>query len=166
MNDPELTFLNERWAITRRHLAKMGAVAATGGSVIGNQTETKSHLASAIEELEPWLTPQADFRDVSRGKPKPHSLDEAKRKEVGLTRETWKLNVISDTENPARVKQPMQGDTAFTFNDLMTLAKDHAVRFPKVMTCLNIGCPLGNGIWEGVPLREVLWKTRRRFSVG
>jgi hypothetical protein len=28
------------------------------------------------------------------------------------------------------------------------------------MTCLNIGCPLGNGIWEGVPLREVLWKTQ------
>ena len=28
------------------------------------------------------------------------------------------------------------------------------------MTCLNIGCPLGMGIWEGVPLREVLWLTR------
>jgi DMSO/TMAO reductase YedYZ molybdopterin-dependent catalytic subunit len=30
------------------------------------------------------------------------------------------------------------------------------VRFAKVMTCLNIGCPLGMGIWEGVPLRTVL----------
>jgi len=28
------------------------------------------------------------------------------------------------------------------------------------MTCLNIGCPLGNGIWEGVPLREVIWLTQ------
>jgi len=51
-------------------------------------------------------------------------------------------------------------NTAFTFKDLMKLAKKHAVRFPKVMTCLNIGCPLGNGIWEGVPLREVLWLTQ------
>ncbi len=42
----------------------------------------------------------------------------------------------------------------------MQLAKTHAVRFPKVMTCLNLGCPLGNGIWEGVPLREVLWLTQ------
>jgi hypothetical protein len=25
------------------------------------------------------------------------------------------------------------------------------------MTCLNIGCPLGMGIWEGVPLREAVW---------
>ena len=30
------------------------------------------------------------------------------------------------------------------------------MRFPKVMTCLNIGCPLGMGLWEGVPLRDVL----------
>jgi hypothetical protein len=28
------------------------------------------------------------------------------------------------------------------------------------MTCLNLGCPLGNGIWEGVPLRDVLWLTQ------
>ena len=27
------------------------------------------------------------------------------------------------------------------------------------MTCLNIGCPLGTGIWEGVPLRELFWRT-------
>ncbi len=39
----------------------------------------------------------------------------------------------------------------------MELAKQHAVRFPKVMTCLNIGCPLGMGVWEGVPLRHLLW---------
>jgi DMSO/TMAO reductase YedYZ molybdopterin-dependent catalytic subunit len=42
----------------------------------------------------------------------------------------------------------------------MQLAEKHAVRFPKVMTCLNIGCPLGMGLWEGVPLREVLWLTQ------
>jgi DMSO/TMAO reductase YedYZ molybdopterin-dependent catalytic subunit len=46
------------------------------------------------------------------------------------------------------------------FPRLLELAEKHAVRFPKVMTCLNIGCPLGMGIWEGVPLREVFWLTR------
>lgn len=34
------------------------------------------------------------------------------------------------------------------------------MRFAKLMTCLNLGCPLGMGIWEGVPLRDVLWLTR------
>ena len=43
----------------------------------------------------------------------------------------------------------------------MKLAEKHAVRFAKVMTCLNIGCPLGMGIWEGVPLRDV-WMTQPR----
>jgi hypothetical protein len=33
------------------------------------------------------------------------------------------------------------------------------------MTCLNIGCPLGTGIWEGVPLREVVWLTQPRENL-
>ena len=39
---------------------------------------------------------------------------------------------------------------------MVKLAEKHAVRFAKTMTCLNIGCPLGTGIWEGVPLADVL----------
>lgn len=42
----------------------------------------------------------------------------------------------------------------------MQIAETHSVRFAKVMTCLNIGCPLGTGIWEGVPLREIIWRTQ------
>jgi DMSO/TMAO reductase YedYZ molybdopterin-dependent catalytic subunit len=33
------------------------------------------------------------------------------------------------------------------------------------MTCLNIGCPLGMGIWEGVPLRDIVWLTEPRENV-
>ena len=163
MEDRLQTFLSEHFAITRRYFVKAGllsAAALTGRGGIAVQVEQDPRLQQAIKDLETWLTVPDDFQDVSRGKPKPHKLDEAKRKEVGLTRETWKLNVISDSENPARIKNPLEGDNAFTFASLMELAKDHAVRFPKVMTCLNIGCPLGNGIWEGVPLREILWKTQ------
>ena len=47
----------------------------------------------------------------------------------------------------------------------MKLADKHAVRFAKVMTCLNIGCPLGMGLWEGVPLREVVWLTRPKENL-
>ena len=104
---------------------------------------------------------------MSRGKPMPHSLPDEKKKEVGLTRETWKLEVISDPENPVKLgKQLTKSDgTALDFAALMKLAEKHAVRFAKVMTCLNIGCPLGMGIWEGVPLREVVWLTKPREDV-
>ena len=156
-------FLGEHFSVTRRHFVKTGvlsaAVLATQEAFTA-QAEQDPRLQQALTDLETWLTLPDDFRDVSRGKPKPHKLDDAKKKEVGLTRDSWKLNVISDTENPAIIKNPLEGDNAFTFDQLMELAKEHAVRFPKVMTCLNIGCPLGNGIWEGVPLREVVWKTQ------
>ena len=33
------------------------------------------------------------------------------------------------------------------------------------MTCLNIGCPLGTGIWEGVPLRDILWLTKPKENL-
>jgi DMSO/TMAO reductase YedYZ molybdopterin-dependent catalytic subunit len=96
---------------------------------------------------------------VSRGKPVPHSLSDEKKAEVGMTRDTWRLEVLSDPDKPARVRNEFKksDDTAFDFAALMELAKTKSVKFPKVMTCLNIGCPLGMGIWEGVPLREVLW---------
>ena len=163
MEDRPGRFLRDHFTVTRRHFVKAGmlsAAALTTPESFAAQVEQDPQLQQALKDLESWLTLPDDFQDVSRGKPKPHKLDDAKRIEVGLTRETWKLNVISDSENPARIKNPLEGDNAFTFAQLMELAKDHAVRFPKVMTCLNIGCPLGNGIWEGVPLKEVLWKTQ------
>ena len=113
------------------------------------------------------MTPQEKFGDVSRGKPIPHSLPDEKKREVGLTRDTWQLEVISDPEHPVKLrKQFAKADnTAIDFAALMQLAETHAVRFAKVMTCLNIGCPLGMGIWEGVPLRELVWMTSPREDV-
>lgn len=164
MAQSELTrFLNEHIHLTRRHWLQSSAMAGAavfGGSLRAETVRDDPRMKDALSNLESWLTKPEEFQDVSRGKPKPHSLSEEQRAEVGLTRDTWKLNVISDPDHPARIKSPMEGDSAFTFADLMELAKSQAVRFAKVMTCLNIGCPLGNGIWEGVPLREVIWKTQ------
>ena len=115
-------------------------------------------------QRDPYFTPAVDFRDVSRGKPLPHSLPDDKKREVGLTRETWKLEVIPDPDNPARLGNALTkaDNTALDFEGLLKLGEKHAVRFAKVMTCLNLGCPLGMGIWEGVPLREVIWLTKPR----
>lgn len=167
MIDP-YAFLGEHQQATRRYFLGLGAAGAAAWSLhplahaLG--AERAPLLTEAIEKLESYLTRQEDFRDVSRGKPKPHSLPEEKRNEVGLTRDSWRLEVISDPDKPAVVRNPLtrkQGN-ALDFAGLMKLAKRHAVRFPKVMTCNNIGCPLGMGVWEGVPVREVLWLTKPR----
>ncbi|MCP4509001.1 MAG: hypothetical protein GY826_21725, partial [Fuerstiella sp.] len=156
-------FLEEHLGVTRRHFMQSGVLsvaALSSGISMAALDAQDPRLQEAVEKLDSWLTEPDGFQDVSRGRPKPHSLSDEKRKEVGLTRETWKLDVVSDPDHPARIRHPLEGETAFTFADLMKLSESHAVRFPKVMTCLNVGCPLGNGIWEGVPLREVIWKTQ------
>jgi hypothetical protein len=48
--------------------------------------------------------------------------------------------------------------TALTFEKLMEIAKTKAVSYLKVITCNNLSDPLGHGLWEGVPLRDVLWQ--------
>ena len=144
-----------------------GAAALAARPLLACDKSREARLQEAIDRLETWLTNPDDFRDVSRGNPIPHTLPEDKRKQVGLTRDTWKLEVISDPEDPARLRSPLTvaNGTALDFAALMQLAQRHAVRFTKVMTCLNIGCPLGTGLWEGIPLREVLWLTRPRENL-
>jgi len=144
-----------------------GAAACGLWPLAGRGAEFAPELAKAIESLEPYFTPQEKFRDVSRGKPLPHSLSDEKKRAVGLTRETWKLEVVADPDNPAKLRNPLtkKDGTALDFAGLIKLAEKHAVRFAKTMTCLNIGCPLGTGIWEGVPLREVIWLTQPRENL-
>ncbi len=173
-------FVDEHLWLTRRYFLSVGVAGAallpTSMTAFGaedgkpeeaapRKKEDKPEKAGAMPD--PYFTPAEDFRDVSRGNPVPHSLDEAKRREVGLTRETWKLEVISDPDNPAKLDKPLTkaDGTALDFDGLLKLGEKHAVRFAKVMTCLNLGCPLGMGLWEGVPLREVIWLTRPRENL-
>jgi DMSO/TMAO reductase YedYZ molybdopterin-dependent catalytic subunit len=173
MTSPADRFLVEHAALSRRYFLSLGSagVAALAAAPLSANptvaTARDPQLQAAIDALESWLTPVAQFRDVSRGTPIPHSLPDEKKQEVGLTRETWKLEVISDPDNPAKLGKELTiaDGTALDFARLMQLAERHAVRFAKVMTCLNIGCPLGTGIWEGVPLREVLWLTQPRENL-
>jgi DMSO/TMAO reductase YedYZ molybdopterin-dependent catalytic subunit len=94
-------------------------------------------------------------------------LPDEKKREVGMTRESWRLEIVSDPDHPADIRNPISraAGNAIDFAALMELSKTKAVRIPKVMTCLNIGCPLGMGIWEGVPLRELFWLTMPRKDI-
>ena len=169
-------FVDEHCRLARRYFLQLGlcGLTATPTIIMAHADDDKASTSTkrqkpikAGAQRDPYFTPPENFQDVSRGKPLPHSLPDDKKRAVGLTRETWKLEVISDPDHPATLEKQLtqQDGTAFDFEALLKLAETHAVRFPKVMTCLNLGCPLGMGLWEGVPLREVVWLTQPRENL-
>ncbi len=103
-----------------------------------------------------FLTESGQFRDVSRGNPLPHKLRGDALIAARLTPETWRLEVFA--EGNAKIKKPLliKDGTAFDYAGLVKLGETCGVKFLKAMQCNNIAQPLGQGLWEGVPLRDVL----------
>ena len=50
----------------------------------------------------------------------------------------------------------LANDNAIDLPTLQNLGEHHGRRFLKAMQCLNIAQPLGEGLWEGIPLRDLL----------
>src|SRR5947208_6934484 len=103
-----------------------------------------------------YLTDAERFGDVSRGNPQPHRLKGDALVQARLTPETWRLEIVSDGSTQIEKPRRLDDNTAVDFATLKELGKKHGIRFLKAMQCLNIAQPLGQGLWEGVPLREVL----------
>ncbi len=141
--------------------ALAGELTATAGAA---DAPASSAASAAAPKLRPLLTKAEDFYDVSRGNPKPHTLTGDALVQARLTPETWRLEIVADTFTSDVVKEPASLGKQFTLADgtaldmaaLMELGKKHSVKFLKAFQCLNIAAPLGQGLWEGVPLREVL----------
>src|SRR5262249_60899140 len=70
--------------------------------------------------------------------------------------QTWRLEVVSDGTTKTQRALRLADNTALDLAALLKLGRRHGVKFLKAMQCLNIPVPLGQGLWEGVPLREVL----------
>jgi hypothetical protein len=123
-------------------------------------------VANAIRDLE-YLTPADKFIVQRRGKPVLTEISPDKLAAIGLTRETWNLEIIPDPESNAEIGNPLRKEkgNAFNWEDLMKLAEKHAVRFLHVLTCTNAPKPYGMGLWEGVPLREVLWQVKPKQNI-
>lgn len=151
---------------TSRRTFIAGAAAAAFAApriVAAEPTSIAKHPACATEIAKlKYLTLPEEFGTVERGDPLPYKHPPEKLLEIGLVRESWKLEVVADPEAPAKIESPLskEAGTALDFAGLMKLAEKHAVRFFKIMTCNNGGSPLGMGLWEGVPLRTVLWLTK------
>ena len=161
--------------LSRRNFVRAtSALAATAlaGKLAGNAPSANAQNAAPAAAAartsaptpRPLLTKAADFQDVSRGNPKPHTLTGEALAQARLTAETWRLEIVTDTFTNDVVKEPaslgkqftLDGGDAIDLPALMELGKKHSVKFLKAFQCLNIAAPLGQGLWEGVPLRDVL----------
>jgi hypothetical protein len=137
-----------------------GAITCSGMSKeVAGKVPDNPILVKAISELE-YLTPAEKFIVQRRGKPVLSEIPFEKLPAIGLTRETWKLEILSDPESNSELGSPLANEkgSALDWANLMKLAEKHAVRFLHVLTCTNAPKPYGMGLWEGVPLREVFWK--------
>lgn len=145
-------------------MEKSKATGPVSTGYIDTPRQMKAFSSVPPETIAPfgYLTPQDEFGDVERGNPLPYTLPAEQRMKAGLERETWHLEVVADPESNTRLDNPLTLDagSALSFNDLMRLAERCGVQYLKGITCNNIGEPLGMGLWEGVPLREVVWLAR------
>ncbi|HLJ98022.1 MAG TPA: hypothetical protein VKU02_32985, partial [Gemmataceae bacterium] len=112
-------------------------------------------MDSAASSKEFLTSPDA-FQDVSRGNPKPFKLKGDDLRKARLTPETWRLEIVSDGSTKIEKPRRLEEGNAIDLPTLEELGKQHGMRFLKAMQCLNIAQPLGQGLWEGVPVREVL----------
>ena len=153
--------------LSRRDFVRHGTALAAALAAVPASTVSAAEFTAAnstAPAARPLLTPAGKFRDVSRGKPVPHSLTGEALVQARLTPETWRLELLADpTPNPAIKETARLGTprtlaecTAIDLPALMELGRKHEVQFLKAMQCLNIPTPLGQGLWAGVPLREVL----------
>src|SRR5258708_543201 len=167
MHDP-LRIAADHLAVSRRYFLQLGAAGvaalqlapwlAPSNLALAEDPAERASLAAEIAKLE-YLTKWDDFRLIERGEPLPYTHPIEKLREVGLTQDTWQLEVVPDPDAKATMEKPLSKElgTALDWQGLMKLAETRAVRYLKVMTCNNIDPPLGMGLWEGGPLRDEIW---------
>jgi DMSO/TMAO reductase YedYZ molybdopterin-dependent catalytic subunit len=143
-------------AMSRRDAMRLGVAGLVTGAAVEAAAAAPEPDRQPSQANRPFLTPGESFRDVSRGSPIPHSLKGEALIKARLTAEAWRLEIAA--EGRAEIKKPLRisDGTALDFTSLAKLGQTKGVRFLKAMQCNNIALPLGQGLWEGVPLREVL----------
>lgn len=145
-------------------------VAAVTGLTAGRPALAASDAAELRDvsgPSTPFLTEACAFVDVdvSRGNPKPHTLRGEALAKARLTPDTWRLEIVGDGSSQVARPARLEEGTALDLAAIRELGKVHGVKYLKAMQCLNIPAPLGQGVWEGVPLREVLRRVGKTGNV-
>ncbi len=152
-------------AIDRRQFFELAAVtglsAGFAGKAAGREPSflceiNDGNAQAASRPARPFLTEARKFVDVSRGNPKPFTLKGDALVKARLTPESWRLEIKSDGSSELARPRRLEDGTALDLAALKELGKSHGVKFLKAMQCNNIPYPLGQGLWEGVPLRDVI----------
>jgi DMSO/TMAO reductase YedYZ molybdopterin-dependent catalytic subunit len=144
-------------AVDRRDFIRAAAGAtALAAAACGAEAAPVADDPPAAPPARSFLTNPPNFVDVSRGNPRPHTLKGDALVQARLTRETWRLEIVGDGTADIATPRTIAKDNAIDLPELEKFGQRHARRFLKAMQCLNIAQPLGQGLWEGVPLRELL----------
>lgn len=150
--------------IDRRQILRLGAAGLIAGTLPDGRADAGGQPPESPTRTpaRPFLTPAKNFRDVSRGDPIPHTLTGDALVKARLTPATWRLEIVArdkpGAKNKASLEKPLTlaAGTALGLQALHALGDKCGARFLKAMQCQNIDFPLGQGLWEGIPLREVL----------
>jgi len=161
--------IREHCELTRRHFFYLGSAAAAAWNaspLAAADPLADPRLQKAVAELG-YLTPVDRGNVLDKGKAGVANLSAERLREVGLVPETWSLEVVPDPASDSSVEQPLSRalGNALDWNGLMKLAEKQAVRFLHVCVCTNGNDPFHTTLWEGVPLREVIWLTRPKANI-
>lgn len=156
----------EHQELNRREFFGLGGVAAAAWDALPLGAAEQDHQKEAAEKLE-YLTTVGKGRILDKAKAGVTNFSPEKLKEVGLTPETWSLEVVADTASGSVIEQPLTRSTNNTldWNGLMRLAEMHAIQFLHPCICTNVDDPFHVDLWEGVPLREVVWMAKPKAAI-
>lgn len=157
------------WELTRRYFFQLGSAGAAAWSASPLSAANRpldGQLREAIAKLE-YLTPVERGYVLDKGKAGVAKMPAERLREVGLLPETWSLDVVPDPASDSSVEQPLSRvlGNALDWNGLMKIAEKHAVRFLHVCICTNGADPFHTSVWEGVPLREVIWLAKPKANI-
>ncbi|MDR0311242.1 MAG: molybdopterin-dependent oxidoreductase [Acidobacteriota bacterium] len=156
--------------LTRRSFVQLGGAVAAAWTLTPSLPAAVAArdplLKEAIDRLE-YLTPIERAFILDKGSTGITKLPPEKIREIGQVPETWSLEVIPDPASNSIVEQAFSQalGNALNWDSLMKLADRYSVRFISVTTCTNSENPFHISLWEGVPLREVLWLARPKDNV-